>query len=179
MINFNLDMKYLIYTAVIAAMFSVSSCEEKACADPDANNFNNEARTFDNSNCTYDEEYETIYIRMGGIEGVTSLVDEFLANILTNEDLRDRFIPTINSEARFNLFRHNLIDMFCEAGDGPCQYKGQTMAEAHTGMDITKEEFDLMIDDLTAAMAELGHSDKLQFAFLKRLWPMEEEIIEL
>ena len=36
----------------------------------------------------------------------------------------------------------------CEAGGGPCKYKGKDMKSAHAGMQISGADFDALVEDL-------------------------------
>ncbi len=171
-------MRTILLTFLLLAATSFVACTKKACADPAANNFNNEANTFDNSNCTYDPVDPTLYKRLGEIEGVTNLVDQFIVAILGDPELKQRFLPTVSSTERFDLFRLNLIDQFCEAAEGPCIYKGKTMYEAHLGMDITKQEFDFVVNALINTMNDLNINSFDQQHILRLFGPMEEDIVQ-
>lgn len=170
-------MRKLNTILALVAMVALSACGKKVCADPQANNFDNEEKKYDNSTCTYDERPESLYNRLGAIDGVSDLVDEFIANIFADESIRTRFIPTVSDNHRYNLFRLNLIDQFCELAEGPCTYKGETMLEAHTGMNISKEEYDALIAALELAMEELEIAEFDQEEILRGLSPMEDDIV--
>jgi hemoglobin len=58
----------------------------------------------------------------------------------------------LSRASRLQLLRNNLIDQICAGAGGSCQYKGKTMLEAHTGMNISGTEFNALVGDLVAAL---------------------------
>lgn len=94
----------------------------------------------------------TLYTRLGGIEAISAVTDKFLTNVASDNTINARFAGTVANPARLQLLRNNLIDQICAGSGGPCQYKGKTMLEAHTGMNITTAEFNALVGDLVAAL---------------------------
>lgn len=45
------------------------------------------------------------------------------------------------------IFAGQLIDFLCQASGGPCQYKGQDMQSAHTGMKLSQADFNALAED--------------------------------
>jgi len=94
----------------------------------------------------------TLYERLGGINAISAVTDQFLANVVGDNVINARFSATVADPFRTQLLRNNLIDQICAASGGPCQYKGKTMLEAHDGMMITDEEFGALVGDLVASL---------------------------
>lgn len=120
---------------------------------------------------------ENLYQRLGGIEAITLVVDKFLANVVADDVINGRFAATVADPARTQLLRLNLIDQICAGSGGPCQYKGKTMLEAHTGMNITEAEFNALVGDLVAALDFYQVPAQEKNDLLAILGPMKPDIV--
>jgi hemoglobin len=74
--------------------------------------------------------------------------------------------------------RQHLVDFVCEKTGGPCFYTGRDMKTAHTGMGVTKEEWDKAIvlfgETLTALKVPAEESQELATLIV----PFEKDIVE-
>ena len=95
-------------------------------------------------------------------------------------------IAEIHGDARINKlfantdiadFRAKLVDQLCEATGGPCHYTGATMEEAHTGLNITDQEFADFVEDLNRAMGKAGLTKAQQGKLLAILGPMKSQVV--
>ena len=70
----------------------------------------------------------TLYERLGGIDAITAVVEDFRDRVAGDDRINLKF-------ARTDLKRLTkmLIDQVCEATGGPCRYNGRSMKEAHAG----------------------------------------------
>ncbi|MCS6916585.1 MAG: group 1 truncated hemoglobin [Chitinophagales bacterium] len=126
------------------------------------------------------EPEPTLYERLGGINAITAVVDQFLVNVISNPVINSRF-----SNANAEALRLHLIDQICEATGGPCIYKGLSMKDAHStatnpGADvanITVEEFNSLVGNLVDAMNALSVPADLQNELLGLLAPMQSDIV--
>ncbi|WP_162910774.1 group I truncated hemoglobin [Hymenobacter oligotrophus] len=104
----------------------------------------------------------TLYERMGKVDGISKLVDNFMANVVAecaspNSVLlrsHTAFLADVSAgnDARRLAFRNNLIDQLGQISGGPLVYRGKNMVAAHIGMKITNAEFDAVAAELTKAM---------------------------
>lgn len=118
-----------------------------------------------------------LYERLGKIEAITAVTDKFLANVAGDNVINARFAATVANPAQLQLLRNNLIDQICAGSGGPCQYKGKTMLEAHTGMNITEAEFNALVGDLVAALDHFSVPQKEKDELLAILGPMKSDIV--
>ena len=114
----------------------------------------------------------TLYDRLGGRSGVERIVQEAVALYLTDPRLKDDF-DNINPD----YLRPRLVDFVCRIADGPCVYKGRSMAASHKGLHITEARFDAVVEDLQIAMNRAGVPFWTQNQLLARLAPMERDIV--
>lgn len=115
---------------------------------------------------------ETLYQRLGGAAGVETVVDASLKHI--HGDLR---INLLFENTDLPDLRRLLIEQICAAAGGPCTYTGRSMEEAHSGMNLTDEDFDFFVEDLVAAMTEVGVSPALQQELLALFGPMRPQVV--
>lgn len=113
------------------------------------------------SACQKEEEMTTptLYDRLGGVNAISAVVDEFIGRVAVNPDMVRTFKPLLDdvtkngaSSARLASLRNNLIDQIGEAAGGPQKYKGKDMVTAHKGMMITEKEFNSLAGDLSGAL---------------------------
>ncbi|HLP92524.1 MAG TPA: group 1 truncated hemoglobin [Saprospiraceae bacterium] len=119
-----------------------------------------------------------LYERLGGINAITAVVDQFLANVVADNAINARFAATVADPFRTQLLRNNLIDQICAGSGGPCQYKGKTMLEAHQGMLITEAEFNALVGDLVAALDQFNVPTQEKNDLLAILGPMKTDIVD-
>ena len=119
----------------------------------------------------------TLYTRLGGVEAISLVVDKFLTNVASDNVIKSRFGATVAKESMLQLLRNNLIDQICAGSGGPCTYKGKTMLEAHTGMNITMAEFNALVGDLVAALDTYSVPEKEKNDLLGILGPMQSDIV--
>jgi hemoglobin len=93
----------------------------------------------------------SLYDDLGGEKGVADLTDRLIAKYRA-----DTRINGIFQDTNFDYFRARLIEDICQRAGGGCEYKGLSMAEAHSGMQISEAEFNYFVEDSQAAMDELG-----------------------
>jgi hemoglobin len=124
-----------------------------------------------------DKQSTTLYERLGEVEAISAVVDQFLANVASDNRINSRFTATVANESRLMLLRNNLIDQICQGTGGPCVYKGKTMLETHTGMNITSQEFSALVEDLVMALDEFDVPEKEKTELLNILGPMQTDIV--
>lgn len=112
------------------------------------------------------------YQELGGKEGVEKIVDNFI-----NEISFDKNIVKFFEGTDINRLREKLIEQFCHESGGPCEYTGDSMKDVHAGMQITKAEFNRVVELLQAAMDDAGTPQTAQNRLIRSLAPMRPDII--
>lgn len=115
---------------------------------------------------------DTLYQRLGGAPGVEAVVDATLKQV--HGDLR---INIFFENTDLPDLRRLLIEQICAATGGPCTYTGRSMEEAHSGMNLTDKDFDIFVEDLIAAMTEVGVAPALQQELLALFGPMRPQVV--
>jgi hemoglobin len=115
----------------------------------------------------------TLYERLGGVESITAVVEDFRDRVARDDRINQKF-------ARTDLGRltRMLIDQVCQAAGGPCTYSGRSMKEAHAGMGVTSGEFDALVGDLVATLNQFKVGKTEQGELLGLLGPLKPDIVE-
>ncbi len=121
---------------------------------------------------------KSLYDRLGGKEAIIAVVDEFVGRCAADKRISAFFGPTASDPERLKKFKANLVDQICEAGGGPCKYKGKDMKTAHAGLMVGGADFDALVEDLVGALDKfkVGAHEKDQL--LGVLGPMKTDIVE-
>lgn len=116
---------------------------------------------------------DSLYRDLGERPGITRIVEGMLLNIARDERIVERF-----RKIDIQRLRDKLIEQFCVEAGGPCQYTGDSMAESHKGQNVSRSDFNALVEDLIAAMDQQGISVPVQNRLIARLAPMRPDVIE-
>ena len=114
----------------------------------------------------------SLYQRIGGLSGATTIVEGFLAGIGDDDRLVVRF-----AEADMDGLRGPLSDLLCEATGGPCWYEGDGMLDVRRRPGVTEEVFGIMARHFAAAMIDAGIGTYDQFAAMEAYLAMHDTIV--
>lgn len=117
---------------------------------------------------------KSLYERLGGKEAIEKVMDMFLANVSADTRINARF-----AGADVPGLRGKLIDQVCEATGGPCKYTGKDMKTAHTGMKLTDDDFNALVEDLVKALDAAGVAEADKNDLLGALGGMKGDIVGL
>jgi hemoglobin len=98
-------------------------------------------------------ESSSLYDRLGGVYSIATVVDDFIDRIMTDQRLNAN--PLVN-EAHHRVppagFKFLVTEMVCWASGGPQKYTGKSMAQSHSHLKITREEWDAFMDDFQQSL---------------------------
>lgn len=118
------------------------------------------------------EPATTLYEDLGGEQGIDALVNELIVEIAADDRIRHHF-----RGLHIGGFRNRLATHFCQITDGPCTFEGRSMRESHRLLDISRADFNALVEDIIDAMETLGIQHGIQNRFLARLAPMQPDIV--
>jgi hemoglobin len=118
---------------------------------------------------------QTLFDRLGGKDGVATIVDNFAKNLLADPRVNKLFKK---SKDGLSHFKEATASQICQLAGGPCQYAGKNMLEAHKGMGITDAQFDAVVEDLKLALDEKGAAEQEKSELFAALAPMRTDIVE-
>ena len=93
----------------------------------------------------------TVYERIGGADAIRAAVDLFYRKVTADDRVNHHF-EGINL-ARLKAHQRAMITA---VAGGPNQYSGRSMQDAHAHLNVTQEEFDVVVGHLVGTLNELG-----------------------
>lgn len=94
-----------------------------------------------------------LYERLGGLKGITVVVDDFIDRLVTNKTLNRN--PAIDAGRRSSpapYLKFHVSQLVCEATGGPCKYTGRDMKSAHAHLNISEKEWGVMAGEFTKSL---------------------------
>ena len=102
----------------------------------------------------------SLYERLGGVYSIATVVDDLIDRVMA--DARLNANPLVD-EAHHRVppagFKYLVTEMVCWATGGPQKYTGKTMAESHSHLKITSEEWDAFLDDFQQTLRKFNVPD--------------------
>jgi hemoglobin len=120
------------------------------------------------------QQDSSLYHAIGGHDGIERIVNAFTLRIVQDKSILPYFL-----KSNVTHFKQGFISHLCDAVGGPCQYKGDTMHDIHTGMKITEKDFNRTVELLMDAMEDAGIDYRSQNKILKQLAPSRKTIIKI
>ena len=96
---------------------------------------------------------QALYDRLGGLKGITVVVDDFIDRLVSNKELNKN--PAINAGRKSSpapYLKFQVSQLVCELAGGPCKYTGKAMKESHTHLNISEREWDVMAKEFQKSL---------------------------
>ncbi|MGV8844766.1 MAG: group I truncated hemoglobin [Pseudomonas sp.] len=116
---------------------------------------------------------DRLYRALGEQPGITRIVEGMLLNIARDERIVRHF-----ENIDIVRLRDKLVEQICVEAGGPCTYTGASMEESHKGQNLTRSDFNALVENLQHAMDAEGIATPAQNRLLARLAPMRGQVIE-
>jgi len=113
-----------------------------------------------------------LYERLGGRPAITAVVDQFVANVAADKRINMRFMNTDIPHLKVLL-----VEFVCSATGGPEKYEGRDMHTSHGGMQLVDEEFNALVEDLSAALDKFKVPAAEKGELLGALGPLKPQIV--
>ena len=118
---------------------------------------------------------DSLFVRLGGIDGITKIANDVVDNHMKNSKISVRFadsdVPSLKNAA---------ATFFIAGTGGPADaYKGKNLLDAHRGMNISAEEFMAVLDDALDALNKNTVPQREQEEVLFALYSMRGEIVKV
>jgi len=104
------------------------------------------------------QQQPTLYHRLGGYDAIAAVTDDLLVRLIADPQLK-RFFPGLSADSQKRLRQH-FVDFLCNATGGPCLYLGRDMKTAHTGLNITEDDWSAAVKDLVATLDKFKVPEK-------------------
>lgn len=118
-----------------------------------------------------------LFERLGGIKGITEIVNDAVAAHMNNPAICARFLPYKEQPEKFALIKQHSIDFFSAGSGGPVTYSGRDMPTTHKGMNINPTEYMHVVDDILMVLDKHNVDEESKKEVLAILWSLKETII--
>src|SRR6266508_3765797 len=88
---------------------------------------------------------KSLYDRLGGLKGITVVVDDFIDRLMANEELNKN--PAIDAGRKRSpapYLKFQVSQIVCAVTGGPCKYTGMAMQDSHVHLNISEKEWSVM-----------------------------------
>jgi len=142
-------MRHFLRWTAIAAMALLASCAQQPPRD------------------------DSLYHALGERSGIQKIVEGMLLHVA-----KDPRIVEFFRRVDIVRVRDKLVEKFCVEAGGPCTYTGDSLAEAHKGMNLSRSDFNALVENLIDAMDDQHIPVPTQNRLIARLAPQRGEVIE-
>jgi hemoglobin len=116
----------------------------------------------------------SLYERLGGTEGITAIASDLVDIHVANPVIAPRY-----AASDLDKVKHAAATFFISGTGGPQVYEGQDMLTAHTGMNISNDEFVAVLDDAMAALEKNGIGQREKEEVLAIFFSMKGDIVHV
>lgn len=96
---------------------------------------------------------QPLFDRLGGLKGITLVVDDFIDRLVVNETLNQN--PAIDAGRKASpapYLKFQVSQMVCAVTGGPCKYTGKAMKESHAHLNISEKEWGVMAGEFQKSL---------------------------
>lgn len=116
----------------------------------------------------------TLFEKIGGRQALQAVVEEFYNRVLADSDLKG-FFADVNMDRQ----KQQLVRFLTAALDGPNEYDGRPMKEAHQDLGITDRHFDLVAGHLVGSLQWAGVGQALIDEVVALVGPLKKQIVSV
>jgi hemoglobin len=122
---------------------------------------------------------QSLYERLGEKQGIRRLVDDIVAAHMENPKIQSRFLPYREQPEHLATVKKHLRQFLAAGSGGPDHYAGESMPEAHRGMNISEAEYMAATDDIMGVLEDHGMSERTRKDVLAIVYSLKEEILHV
>jgi len=119
---------------------------------------------------------KSLYDRLGGYDGISKVVDDFIGRLVGDKQFEKFFIGQ-STDSRKKIRQH-IVDQFCSATGGPCLYTGRDMKTTHGGLGITEAEWNAAAKHLVASLDKFKVDEKSKGEVVAFVTTLKKDIVE-
>jgi hemoglobin len=103
------------------------------------------------------EETQSLYERLGGVYSIAVVVDDFIDRIMVDPRLNaNPRVEDAHHRVSAQGFKYYVTEQVCWAAGGPQSYSGRSMADTHSELRISDEEWEAFMDDFHQTLTKFG-----------------------
>lgn len=122
----------------------------------------------------------SLYDRLGGEQGITTVINDFIDRFRTLEDERinNPLVKKRHDAAYVPALKEQWLRFVSQSTGGPTKYEGRSMKWTHAGLAITDDQFDRTIEIMAESLAVSQIAKREQEELLSLMRAHREEIVE-
>ncbi|MEP6845824.1 MAG: group 1 truncated hemoglobin [Panacibacter sp.] len=120
---------------------------------------------------------KSLFENLGGILGITAIVDDVVEAHMNNPAISARFLPYKDQPERLAMIKKHTIDFFAAGSGGPVTYTGRDMPTTHKGMNINAAEYQHTVDDIMKVLGEHKIDEQSKVNVLAILSSLQDSIV--
>ena len=118
----------------------------------------------------------SLYQRLGGYDVIAAFTDQWLGLVLADPLLAPYFRGMSNdTKARA---RQLIVDFIAASTGGPTIYTGRDMKTLHTGLGISREEYEALLQHAATTLEAVGVGDREKNDILAWMTSLEGDMVE-
>jgi len=118
---------------------------------------------------------DSLYKRLGGYDALAAVTDDFLGRLLADPK-ESRFFVGLSTDSKTKVRQH-VVDFLCAASGGPCKYTGRDMETAHTGLNITEDDWNIAVKALADTLNKFKVPAREQGEVIGAIAPLKSKIV--
>ena len=119
---------------------------------------------------------KSLYHRLGGYDAIAAVVDDFMAGMGNNSQLKRFFVGMSPEDGQRT--RQLIVNFMCKAAGGPCYYTGRSMKETHEGMGINERDWNLAAGLLAGTLDKFNVPAKEKSEVLGLVSSLKGDMVE-
>ena len=119
-------------------------------------------------------EDATLFADLGGREKISSMTADLIGRLKTDPKIGHFF-----AETDMDRLHDRLTDFICHVSGEKRRYRGANQRAAHAGLGIHEADFNVLVEDLEAAMDDAGIPFSTQARLLAVLAPIERQTVDI
>ncbi|GGK56908.1 MULTISPECIES: group 1 truncated hemoglobin [Flavobacteriaceae] len=164
-------MKTIKLIVILLVAVFVSNCSNKK---PNTQESSNEASTV----VVNENPVEaSLFDRLGGTDGVSSIVNGIVQAHLENPVINHVFLPLKEDPEHFESFKTHVKEFLSAGTGGGATYTGKDLPSAHKGLNTTEEEFLSAVDDILMVLSKHNIDEETKKDMLYILYSMKGAVI--
>jgi len=120
-------------------------------------------------------QQKSLYQRLGGYDALAAVTDDFLGRLLADPK-ESRFFVGLSTDSKTKVRQH-VVDFLCAATGGPCKYIGRDMETAHTGLNITEDDWNIAVKALGDTLNKFKVPAREQGEVIGAIAPLKSKIV--
>jgi hemoglobin len=123
-------------------------------------------------------EQQSLYERLGGVNAIAMVVERFSDAIVENPKLqKNPALTEWNESGQLAGLKFMRTLWLCQEADGPFQYTGKELGEAHKDLHITSDEFDEVGAEIASALDHFNVPEREKQEVLAAIVARKDEVV--